>query len=130
MKTSLRAGLLYFVVVFAFGFALGAIRSLWVAHLTDELTAVLLELPLMLAISWIACGKVIRLTKLPGGLGRSMMMGASALALLLAAEAGLATLGFGKTLHEHLANYRAAPNVIGLLGQMAFGAFPIARMRS
>lgn len=55
MKT-LKAGLLYFTVVFAAGFVLGTIRTLWVASRTAELV----EAPIMLALSIVAARCIVR----------------------------------------------------------------------
>ena len=53
---SLGAGLAYFAVVFAAGFVLGTLRVLVVAPHLGEIAAVVAELPIMLAVSWIICG--------------------------------------------------------------------------
>ena len=52
MRSVLRAGVVYFAVVFATGFALGTVRTLWLAPALGERRAELLETPFMLA----ACG--------------------------------------------------------------------------
>lgn len=49
-----RAATLYFVLVFAGGFALGTIRVLWVVPRVGPRTAELLEIPLMVAVSAVA----------------------------------------------------------------------------
>lgn len=125
----LLAGLVYFAIVFACGFGLGAIRTVWIAPVAGELAAVLIELPLILAISWVICGKVVCRFNLPAAFGSRLPMGVLALALLLAAEAGLSILGFGRTLSEHVASYYSASGAMGALGQLAFGAFPVVQMR-
>jgi hypothetical protein len=117
----------YFAVVFACGFALGAVRVLAIAPRTGPTTAVLLELPLMLAVSWLACGWSVRTFDAPEGLGARLAMGLTALALLLAAEAGLAVLAFGQTLGAWIAALGAPPGLIGLAGQIAFALVPIAQ---
>jgi len=47
----LRAGVLYFALVFGAGFALGTIRTLWTAPSFGTRTAELMEMPIMLAVS-------------------------------------------------------------------------------
>jgi len=47
----LRPALAYFLPVFALGFVLGTVRTLWLAPMLGELAAVAAELPVMLAAS-------------------------------------------------------------------------------
>jgi hypothetical protein len=124
---SLLAGLVYFAIVFAGGLGLGAIRTLWIAPLTGELTAVLVELPLILAISWVVCRKLVVRFNLPRALGSRLPMGASALALLLAAEAGLSVFGFGRSLNEHLTTYYSASGSRAPSGSWRLASFPSSR---
>ncbi len=51
MMQALKGGLLYFVVVFAVGFVLGTIRTLWVIPRFGARTAELMETPIMLIVS-------------------------------------------------------------------------------
>lgn len=53
---SALAGLAYFTLVFAAGFALGTARVLVLLPGVGETTAVLLELPLILTVSWLPAG--------------------------------------------------------------------------
>ena len=50
----LRAGALYFALVFAVGFALGAIRTLWVVPRLGTRMAEVMEMPIMLAVTIVA----------------------------------------------------------------------------
>jgi hypothetical protein len=125
MREAFKAGAIYFALVFTIGFALGAARLLVVAPRVGEMTAVFLELPLMLAASWFACGYVLRRRHLSQR-HRRLVMGAVAFAMLMIAEAILSTL-MGGTLAAHFASYRTAPGLLGLAGQLAFAAMPLAR---
>ena len=82
----LRPGLLYFAIVFAAGFALGAARVLWLAPALGARAAELLEVPVMLAIAIAAAVWIARRFALPATLGARLGMGAVALVLMLAAE--------------------------------------------
>src|SRR5690606_39056760 len=51
----LHAALAYWAAIFALGFVLGTVRTLWLAPAVGELAAVALELPVMLGASaWAA----------------------------------------------------------------------------
>lgn len=122
-----RAGIVYFGVVFAAGFVLGTLRVLVVVPRLGEAAAVALEVPVMLAIAWIACGRIIAALRVPGDWPARATMGAVAFALLMAAETALAILAFGRSPAEHLASYREAAALLGLAGQVGFGLMPLLR---
>lgn len=121
----LRAAFAYFAIVFALGFVLGTVRVLVAEPRIGITAATLIELPVMLSASWLACGWVIRRLALPRR-GR-WVMGAVALALLLLGELGVSTLLMGRGLPEHFATYERLPNQIGLAAQLAFAVFPLVR---
>ncbi len=125
MSVSLRAGLVYFLLVFAAGFVFGALRVTFVAPALGPFLAVLLELPLMLALSWFVCRAVIRRCAVPRDVSARALMGAVAFALLIAAELALAVFGFGATLSNALAAWRTPAGALGLAGQAVFAAFPL-----
>lgn len=50
-----KAGLLYFAGVFAAGFACGGIRRILLVPSVGETWAVVIEMPVILAISWLLC---------------------------------------------------------------------------
>ena len=121
---SALAGLAYFTLVFAAGFALGTARVLVLLPRVGETTAVLLELPLILTVSWFTCRWVIARLALSGDMRARLTMGGVAFALLMIAEAALGVIGFGRPLTEHLAQYLRPAAMLGLLGQLVFAAFP------
>uniref|UniRef100_UPI001969E8F8 hypothetical protein n=1 Tax=Sandarakinorhabdus rubra TaxID=2672568 RepID=UPI001969E8F8 len=94
----LNLGLRYFAGVFAVGFALGTIRTLWLAPAIGELAAVAVELPVMLAASWWWCRRL--LARRPLDTAGRAVMGGTAFLWLMAAELGL-SLAFGRTAGEH-----------------------------
>lgn len=127
MVTVLRAASLYFLAVFAAGFVLGTIRTLWLEPRLGPLPSVLAELPVMLLWSWTACGIIVKRTAVAGGIAPRLAMGTTALLMLLAAEAVLSVTLGGRTLAEHAALYATPPVLAGLAGQMAFALFPVFR---
>jgi hypothetical protein len=130
MSAALRAGIVYFAVVFAAGFALGTLRVTVLVPRLGELGAVALELPLMLAVSWLACGWLLRSFAVPRRTAARAAMGALGLALLLAAELVLGSVAFGRTLPGQLAAWQTLPGALGLAAQLAFGLFPLMRRRA
>jgi hypothetical protein len=54
MKETLKAGALYFVLVFAVGFVLGTVRTLWAVPRLGVRTAELMEAPIMFGVSILA----------------------------------------------------------------------------
>ncbi len=127
MSHSVRAGLVYFAIVFAAGFALGTLRVLVVAPHIGELPAVLAELPVLLGVSWVACGYAIRRCDAGATFDARGTMGLVAFGVLMVVEFLLANVGFGRSLAEHLSRYAGPAEALGLAGQMVFGAMPLFR---
>ena len=125
---SLRGGVLYFVLVFAIGFALGTIRFLIVVPRIGELAGVLIELPIILTLAWLLSGWVIAKLQIPRLLAPRLTMSVCALTLLFAAEITLSIWGFGNSLEGHLGSYGTLHGALGLGGQVAFATFPILRL--
>lgn len=121
---SLVAGATYFAGVFALGFALGVPRTLWLAPALGPTAAVLIELPVILGFSWWWCRRLLARRRLDTA-GRALM-GASAFALLILAELALSMLLAGRTVGEHFALYVQPQHLLGLAGQVAFAALPLA----
>lgn len=126
MIRAAKAGAAYFAVVFAAGFALGALRVLVVAPRVGELAATLAEIPVLLAVSWFACGWALGRWRVPSGAASRSAMGGAALAMLLAAEAltGLAT---GVSLTAMAAAMAEPARAAGLAAQLVFAALPLLR---
>lgn len=115
----------YFAIVFAAGFALGAVRATLIAPRAGDTLGVLIEVPLMLAVSWLACRYVMdRLAVRSDALVR-LSIGSLALLLLLTAETAISLLFFQRSLSEHFQAYRTLPAQIGLAAQLIFSLFPL-----
>jgi hypothetical protein len=128
MATAIKAGIVYFAAVFAAGFLLGTIRVLALTPHIDDVHAVLIELPLMLVLSWHVSRWLTARADDLNTFAARLVMGGFAFGLLMFGEAGVATFGFGRTLAEHVANYATAPAALGLAGQIAFAAFPAIQL--
>jgi len=127
--SSLKAGVAYFAIVFAAGFFVGAVRVLFVVPAAREIAAVSIELPIMLAISWIACAHVIRHFSVPSRVPERALMSATAFLLLMLAELLLSVAVFGRSGIEFAVSLVRLPGAIGLAGQTAFATFPLLRLR-
>lgn len=127
MPKPLTAGLNYFALVFSAAFLIGVLRTLVVAPAIGETAAVLAEVPIVLALSWLFCRWVTRHIPVPALQGR-VMMGILAFVLLMAAELLLAVLIAHRTVAGHFALYRTAPALIGLLGQIGFAVIPSVQL--
>ena len=121
---SLKAGLLYFLVVFVAGCALGALRILVVAPHIGELWATLIEVPIILAVSWFAASWAVRMFLLWDEPDPRFLMGAVALALLLVAELLLSILALHRSVEEHFMAYLSLPGAIGLAAQLLYALIP------
>ena len=124
---ALRAGVAYFALVFALGFAFGTTRTLLLARFPEisRFAAVLVELPVILTASWLICRRMIRRMAVPGSMRERAVMGAAAFALTMLAEAVLDALLAGATLAGHFAQYFEPSHALGLAGQVAFGLLPL-----
>lgn len=98
-----RAGLLYFALTFGAGFVLGPLRILFLVPRIGMRAAELVELPVMIGISWLAARWVTRRLAVPPRPAPRLAMGAIAGALLLAAEFTLVLRLRGLTLEEYFA---------------------------
>jgi hypothetical protein len=129
MPSAIRAGALYFAIVFAAGFVLGALRVTVLMPLIGELPAVALELPVILFISWIACRRLIAQFSVPAMAPHRAAMGALAFGLLMLAELALSVLVFDRSGAEYLAGLQSAPGLLGLAGQLVFASMPLGLLR-
>lgn len=124
-----RPALFHVGVVFALAFCLGAMRVTWIAPKLGAVRAVLVEVPLVLAISWITAGAALRRWPLRTR-GDRAVMGAMAFVVLMALELALGGFGFGRSLTEMLREMGTPAGLIGLAGQIGFGLIPLVRQPS
>jgi hypothetical protein len=125
MTDALKAGTVYFALVYAIGFLLGALRVLVLLPLIGETASVLLETPVMFLVSWIAARWSSEAFLVPARLGPRVAMGAFAFALLILGELVVSSLVFGRSLAETLATFHSVPGAVGLSAQMIFALLPL-----
>jgi hypothetical protein len=88
----LKAGLLYFAIVFGTGFVLGTIRTLWVIPRIGTRWAELMETPIMIVVTILAAHWVVLRLTIPSTVSARLIMGGLGLGFLLGAELSLVRL--------------------------------------
>src|SRR5271167_2301613 len=83
-----KAGVLYFALVFGAGFVLGTIRTLWVVPRVGTRTAELMEMPIMLTVTIVAARWTVLHLSVPMMWSARIEMCCIALVLMLIAEFG------------------------------------------
>jgi len=99
----LRASLVYFALTFGAGFVLGPFRILVLVPRLGARTAELIEMPVMIGITWLAARWVTQKFSVPPERGPRLSVGVMAGALLLLAEFTLVLRLRGLTLEEYFA---------------------------
>ena len=122
MPRLVPAALAYVLPVFAVAFVLGALRVTFIAPRLGPLAAVALEVPLVLALSWLVAGRVLRRWPLTPRLGMALL---SFLILMLLELA--TALAFGQTPGQFVTAMATPPGALGLAGQTGFGLIPLVR---
>jgi hypothetical protein len=125
---AVRAGLAYGAALFGCGFVLGAMREFLLAPLFGRGTVVAVEAPVLLLLSWLIAGWLIRRCAVPGTVEARIVMGLAGFVLLMLGEAGVAVFGFGRPLSMHLAGYATARGLLELAPQIGFGLIPLLRL--
>jgi hypothetical protein len=123
-RAASRAGIAYTLCVFVFAFVVGTIRVTLVAPRLGTLLAVVLEAPIVLAVSWrvsLWCNRRFNVSRDPRA---RTLMGAVAFSVLMLLELGVSVLAFGETLDHYFAKYASTPGVIGLAMQVCFATIP------
>ncbi len=118
----LKAGVLYFALVFGAGFVLGPIRILWVVPRFGTRMAELMETPIMLVVTIVAARWIVRRLAVPSAPSSRLGIGCVALGLMLVAEFTLVLWLRGLSISEYLAN---RDPVSGTVYYMMLGVFAI-----
>ena len=121
----LKAGLIYFALVFGAGFVLGPIRLLWLVPRVGERVAELLELPVMLVVIVLAARWVAGRLRLSPAVPGRLAMGGLALALMLAAEFGLVLGLRGLTPAEYFASRDPVSGAAYYASLLVFALMPL-----
>ena len=125
----LKAGALYFAVVFGAGFVLGPIRTVWVVPRLGARIAELLEAPIMLVITIVVARLIVLKFAVPFTLSSRLDMGGIGLGLMLIAEFTLVLSLRGLSIRDYLAapDPVAATVYYAMLGVFAVLPLLVAR---
>jgi hypothetical protein len=100
----LKAGILYFALVFGVGFVLGSVRTLWVVPRFGARTTELMETPFMFMVTIVAARWAVRRLAVPPKPSNRLGMGCIGLGLMLVAEFTLVLWLRGVSIDEYLAS--------------------------
>jgi|SRR5215472_5844773 len=120
----IKAGLIYFLLVFVLGWVLGPIRELWAVPRFGRMTALLFEAVIMLIAMILSSRWVMKHFNVPAALGSTIPMGLVALGILAPAEIAGVLWVRGLSPQEYLASFVTAPGVISAVMFLLFAAIP------
>ena len=126
----LKAGGLYFALVFGAGFVLGPIRILWAVPRFGERMAELMETPIMFAVTILAARWVVRRLAVPPKPSDRLGMGFTALGLLLVAEFTLVLWLRGLSISDYLATRDPVAGTVYYVMLGVFAVMPLLVARS
>jgi hypothetical protein len=127
---SLRAGVIYFLLVFAVGWVLGPIREIWLIPRAGRMTATVVEAVIMSMAMIVSVRWVIRRYNVPPRLGPSILVGLAAFGILLPVEIAGALWVRRLAFDEYMESFVTGPGVISLAMFLLFAAMPalVARL--
>ena len=125
----LKAGALYFALVFGAGFLLGPIRILWLVPRVGERTAELMEAPIMLVVVFLAARWIVRRVALPPVPLQRLGVGLLALCLLLIMEFSLVLALRGLTIREYFASRDPVADAVYRISLGIFALMPLLLSR-
>ena len=121
----LKAGALYFVLVFGAGFVLGPIRILWLVPRVGERTAELMEAPIMLVVIVLAARWISRRVAGPPTPLRLLCVGFVGLGLLLVVEFTVVLWLRGLTIGEYFAKRDPVAGAVYIVMLGVFAVMPL-----
>ncbi len=125
---AIGAGIEYAIAVFTAGFAFGTVRVILLVPRFGATISVLLEAPVILAVSWVLSKAIARRFDVRSDPFDRALMGGAAFALLIGLELLVSVLVFGMPASAFLTQYGTAPALIGLAAQVAFALFPLVQV--
>jgi len=121
----LKAGALYFLLVFGAGFILGPVRLFFAVPRLGTRMAELMEIPIMIAVIFVAARWIVRYLEIPFTPGSRLGMGCIALGLLLGAEFGFVLWLQGISIQEYLATRDPVSGTVYYISLGVFAIMPL-----
>lgn len=118
-----RLALAYFAAVFAIGFLLGTLRTLWIERWVGARAAELAEMPFMIAASYLVARALVDRHAAVGIRGAALV-GLAALALLLGAELAVVAFVREQSLVDYVESRDPVSGSAYVLALLLFAAFP------
>ena len=122
---TIKAGILYFALVFGIGFLLGPIRILWLVPHFGTRTAELMEAPVMFVAIVFAARWTVRRLALPFRPSTRVGMGCLSLVLLLIAEFTLVLWLRRMSISDYLANRDPVSGTVYYVMLGVFAVMPL-----
>jgi hypothetical protein len=128
----LKAGILYFALVFGAGFVLGSIRILWIVPRFGTRLAELIETPIMFVVTILAARWIVRRFSVPPKPSSRLGMGCVGLCLMLIAEFTLVLWLQGLSISEYFASRDPVSGTVYyvMLGVFCIMPFLLPKMNS
>ncbi len=124
MKNTLKAGALYFAIVFGAGFVLGPLRVFFLVPEVGTRIAELIEMPVMLAVIYFSARLVTDRFELPVKSFSRIITGISALILMLLAEFSVVLKIQGLTISDYLSERDPVSGTVYYVMLVVFAAMP------
>lgn len=122
---AMKAGVAYFFLVFAAGFAMGAIRVPFLVPRVGERTAELIEMPFMFIVIIFAARFITKRFALPATAFVRLSTGLLALSMLIAAELLLTVAIQDQSLGEFVASRDPVSGAVYLVMLGVYAAMPL-----
>lgn len=120
----LKAGAIYFALVFGAGFVLGPVRILWIVPRLGARMAELMETPIMLVVIVASARWIVRRLAVPSTTFSRLGMGGVALNLLLVAEFTVVLWLRGMSVREYFASRDPLSGTVYYATLAVFAAMP------
>ena len=125
-----KAGVIYFALVFGAGFVLGTIRTLWIVPRLGTRMSELMETPIMLVISIVAARWTVLRLAVPSVPSARLVMGGIALVLMLVAEFGFVLWLRGMSIRDYLATRDPVSGTVYYAMLGVFAIMPLLVVRT
>ncbi len=125
----LKTGFLYFALVFAAGFVLGILRELWAVPGFGQMTAELMEMPVMLVVIVFAARWTVRRLETPPAPFARLGIGLVALGALIFMELTVVLAMRGLTLRDYIETRDPVSGTVYLVMLGVFAIMPLLVVR-